>query len=176
VQDARLHLACKRGSKLKYRHHSTNPKLSKHGCHNLKMLQDTSIDITGLDKPELLCSLWQGTKTIGLGHWEGRDDIPPAQYEAFEHLNKTRGRVDYFCGRPIKVDLTPNANEIDAHLYDRDAGQGACRRAVERVRLASRVSEPTQPVPPPTSPVEAAAGNTTNTQQRQPDVKQSAAG
>ena len=53
---------------------------------------------------------------------------------SYDEDPSTKGvyRFDYVCGRPLKVTIDSKEGWIDrADLYDRDAGRGACERAIE---------------------------------------------
>lgn len=92
-----------------------------------------TLDITGIDKADLLAALYNNSRTQGLGflHFKPgsmtRDD-------AAELLTQTQ-RFDYLHGRVMKVDL--GSNELDARLYDRDLGAGAAKRVVDSLRRSS---------------------------------------
>ena len=72
-----------------------------------------------ISKEETLIKLWEGTKTIGLGFIHS--DRKPTIKDVKEHFKKYGDYIDYFYGRPIKVDFSkyPNLNSIG---YNRDAG------------------------------------------------------
>ena len=86
------------------------------------------IDIKGLDKAKVLTALAGGTSPRGLGFFSGQtatEDEARATIERDPY-------VDYFAGRPIKVDF--RGDEIDPRLYDRDAGSGAAERVIASLR------------------------------------------
>ena len=102
------------------------------------------IDIKGLDKAEVLYSLWHNSHAQGMSFL----GLPRAK-EGFtlEHareLIKETGYVlegenrpcclyfDYLEGHVIKCDITND--EFDERLYDRDCGEGAAAKAIEYVR------------------------------------------
>lgn len=88
------------------------------------------IDITGLDKADVLAALYNASRPLGLGalfytpqgmtHEEAQAAI--AQGTDF----------DYLHGRVMKVNLA--GDSFDPWLYDRDNGYGAAERAVASVR------------------------------------------
>jgi hypothetical protein len=93
----------------------------------------TTIDITGLGKAALLYRLWSGTITASFFESAG---IQPAGFNmAAATTAAHKGYIDYFGGRPIKLDLS--GDSVDPYLYDRDAGKGACASAVGDVRNIS---------------------------------------
>ncbi|GAA1978277.1 hypothetical protein [Kitasatospora viridis] len=100
------------------------------------------IDITGLDRAEVLAALFN---EAGLGGGGGQvalvyaamgavpEDVPVEQ--ARRWLEQVPdGQFEYVAARPLKVDLRPGATEFDGWLFDREHGQGAAQRAVDRVR------------------------------------------
>lgn len=89
------------------------------------------IDISGLDKKKVPMALYDAAKPQGLGllHFSVE---PMTEEEAAALLGKDT-YFDYVNGRVMKVDLTYD-NHFDERLYDRDNGEGAAAKAVERVR------------------------------------------
>jgi hypothetical protein len=96
------------------------------------------VNITGLDKAEVLQALHHASRAQGMGilHDRGPLDLSEchAEIEACKENPYSRGKLyfDYLRGRVMKVDLT--GDEFDPRLYDRDVGQGAAERAVSRLR------------------------------------------
>jgi hypothetical protein len=86
------------------------------------------INVKGIDRAILLAELYNGTQPLGMGVL--RDIGSMSADLARELLGGREIDVDYFCGRPIKV--TIRNDEFDPRLYDRDAGEGAAQRAVNR--------------------------------------------
>jgi hypothetical protein len=89
------------------------------------------IDISGLDKCEVLFALYEAKQPIGMGLLAARDDI------TLEDVRAVFGKspfpyVDYMYGRPMKVDL--DGDTFDGRLYDRDSSPGQARRIVEALR------------------------------------------
>lgn len=104
------------------------------------------LDIKGIDKGALIAALYNGTRSLGMGvlHDLRRDMTRDEGNELAGDRNAIGGRIrfDYIYGRPIKVVIHVDADgswrELEREdLYDRDACQGACARAVERARAAS---------------------------------------
>lgn len=108
------------------------------------MTESDPIDITGIDRAELLAALWNGTRAVGmgiLGELEAQRAYPELKTgmtAAF--LRKVFGdkiegdlELDYVAGRPIKVWIVGN-NLDRPDLYDRDAGRGACALIVAALR------------------------------------------
>jgi hypothetical protein len=92
------------------------------------------VDISGVDKLQLLEALWSNQKTASFF------TNPPQLAPGFDHSAATaaiaRGYIDYFCGRAIKADLS--GDYVIPYLYDRDAGPGALQRIVTRLRFGVR--------------------------------------
>ena len=88
------------------------------------------IDIKGLDKAKVLVALHRGTRPLGLGVLSDRE-VTEAEADAVRAIGDD-GYVDYFAGRPIKVDF--RGDEIDPRMYDRDAGSGAAERVIASLR------------------------------------------
>lgn len=100
-----------------------------------------SISYDGIDEAVLIHGLYHGTRAIGMGH-----DRPGMTVEDTKSLMYDKGlmydrpsltscvvKIDYFAGRPLKVDINTNARTVTTSLYDRDAGEGACQRVVDRL-------------------------------------------
>ncbi len=84
------------------------------------------IDISGLDKVEILRCLHNNTQARGMGvlHDLGRDMTYEEAKAIFDRHSEREGPqgifFDYVKGRPIKVNF--RGNYLDGeHLYDRDA-------------------------------------------------------
>lgn len=91
-----------------------------------------TIDITGMDKVEVLKALYNKAAPSGLGRLHATPG-PLSHEAAVEHtrwaLEKAGGHVDYVLGRPIKVNLNEDQMRVD--LYERDnGGDGAVQRAL----------------------------------------------
>ena len=91
------------------------------------------INISGLNKAEVLKTLYDNSHVQGLGILQ----TVPDGYVTVEHcqmLLETTGYpyFDYLYGRVLKVDLSDDS--FDERLYDRDCGPGAARRAIEKLR------------------------------------------
>lgn len=97
----------------------------------------TTINISDLDKAEVLAALFNASHQQGMGfmHTEGRGLMTVA--EARELLTKEID-FDYLRGRVMKIRIEDN---LDPWLYDRDNGQGAAERAIAslRAKVANRV-------------------------------------
>ncbi len=91
---------------------------------------DNSIDISGIDKGILLYFLWKGQVKAS---FFGSNSVSPPDFNE-EQANRVakNGRIDYYCGRAIKTDLSKDS--VDPWLYDRDAGKGEFERIVKEIR------------------------------------------
>ena len=87
------------------------------------------IDISKLDKADVLCALYNNSKPLGLGiiHFTP-EDMEKSEAEIL--VNKYT-YFDYLKGRIMKVDIT--GDELDPRLYDRDNGEGATQRAIDTI-------------------------------------------
>lgn len=102
------------------------------------------IDIKGLDKAEVLYSLYhnshaQGMSFLGLPRAEESFTLEHAQELIKETGYDPEGEnrlgclyFDYVEGHVIKCDITND--EFDERLYDRDCGEGAAAKAIEYVK------------------------------------------
>lgn len=105
------------------------------------------VDITGLDKAEVLAALYNRSAPMGLGVLQARSgemtvvvarqciDGEDDHARNFPNVAK-RGReldFDYLFGRPLKVNLS--GDSFDPWLYDRDnGGSGTAARLVAELR------------------------------------------
>ncbi len=107
-------------------------------------MSDT-IDISKLDKAEVLAALYNRSKQQGMGFMHARGSTGMTVDEAKAEIvagddhqraypeimagEKKRIRFDYLHGRVMKVEL--GGNTLDPWLYDRDNGEGAAERALQ---------------------------------------------
>jgi hypothetical protein len=92
------------------------------------MIMSEEIDISKLDKAEVLAALYNNSRPLGLGmlHFYPAD---MTKDEAGKLLAEdTYGYFDYLKGRVMKVDLT--GQTLNPRMYDRDNGEGAAKRAI----------------------------------------------
>ena len=89
------------------------------------------VDITGLDKAEVLYALYNASHVQGLGFLQAVDNytLEDARRD-YEASNDKY--FDYLHGRVLKVDLS--GNEFNPRLFDRDCGNGAAAAAIEKLR------------------------------------------
>lgn len=88
------------------------------------------INIKGLDKAEVLVSLYEGAKQQGYGLQHEKRKIT---VEEAREMLKANQYFDYVNGAVMKVNLSSD-EEFAEHLYDRDNGAGAAQRAVDKVK------------------------------------------
>ena len=86
------------------------------------MEENGLIDISGADRVSLLRGLWENAKIASFFGSSG----PP--FDESQARDAVHQRIDYFCGRCIKTDLS--RDRIDPYLYDRDAGTGMFQTVV----------------------------------------------
>lgn len=95
-------------------------------------MKEGNIDISGLDKAEVLAALFNASKQQGMGALDSSGKRNMTIEEARE-LTDQRGEqyYDYLKGRIMKVDLSKD--ELNPRLYDRDNGHGAAARALAAI-------------------------------------------
>ena len=104
------------------------------------------INISGLDKAEVLQALYGATRPLTMGIFYDKPDMLSDDQAAelirlgqAGDLGRRPMYFDYVGGRPIKSDLS--GDEFDPRLFDRDAGQGAAARAIEELRAKTNKAE-----------------------------------
>jgi hypothetical protein len=87
------------------------------------------IDISKLNKAEVLAALYNNSKPQGMGflHFTPED---MTKEEAQKHIDECPS-FDYLKGRVMKVDLS--GDSFDPWLYDRDNGEGSAKRVIENL-------------------------------------------
>ena len=88
------------------------------------------IDISGLDKVELLKKLWTNIKPASFFSFHPNVSVPSFNEDAAK--SAVKNYIDYFQGRAIKMDLS--VDKISPGLYDRDAGIGTFQRVVDSMQ------------------------------------------
>jgi hypothetical protein len=89
-----------------------------------------AIDITGLDKIELLERLW--TKQIVAAFFR-MSGVPSPKFDRGQAAKAVKENyIDYFCGRCIKASL--NKDTVNPTWYDSDAGAGTFANIVSEMR------------------------------------------
>ena len=87
----------------------------------------STIDISKLNKAEVLAALYNRSHPQGLGHLQFVAEKMTTE-EAAALLKETH-RFDYLKGRVMKVNV--GKDELWTALYDRDVGQGAAAEALQ---------------------------------------------
>jgi len=77
------------------------------------------MDISGIDKMKLLRALWE--HQVVAGYFGGAAGPSFDETEAKKAV--VAEYIDYFCGRPIKADLS--GNTMSTWLYNRDSKKKA---------------------------------------------------
>jgi hypothetical protein len=90
-----------------------------------------TIDISGLDKVELLFNLWNNQPFIAPAYIGN-----PLMFDDVNARKAVTRYIDYFNGRPIKTDLSKDT--VDTWLYNRDAGKGKFEAIVEMLRKRNK--------------------------------------
>ena len=96
------------------------------------------IDITGINKAEILAALYNNAKPIGMGFLHYTPE--PMTIEAAENLLKENQYFDYLKGRVMKVNLS--GDQLRTELYDRDNGTGAAAKALAHLLPKPQTSNP----------------------------------
>lgn len=101
------------------------------------------IDISGVDRAELLATLYNGAQPFGFGthQFEDRD---MTQDEAQALLDGGKLEFDYHKGRLLKVKFT--GGQIDDWGYDKTYGAGVVQRVVENLRASHRPITAMRPI------------------------------
>ena len=112
-----------------------------------------TVDISGLDKAELLAALYNRAAPLGMGFlhynpkaWTREDalkamDLGDDHNQMFPDSNPPRNLYfDYVGGRPLKVNLSKD--EMQTALYNRDQGEGAAEEVVAELRKNTKAPSP----------------------------------
>lgn len=96
----------------------------------------SSINISKLNKAEVLAALYNKSRPLGMGFIHFRPGDMPVE-EAAELIKQAGNNpyFDYLKGRVMKIDLS--SDELRTGLYDRDNGDGAGERAIAHLFSAS---------------------------------------
>lgn len=90
------------------------------------------IDITGLNKAEVILALWKGSHAQGYSLL-GLNVANPTIKDAERWIEENPLMYfDYLNGRVIKCDIS--GNSFDPRLYDRDCGVNAAAEAINKIR------------------------------------------
>lgn len=88
------------------------------------------IDISTLNKADVLAALYNASQPLGLGFLHF-DPEPMTGEQAQEILDSSNGYFDYLKGRVMKIDLS--TNQLNPRLYDRDNGEGAAQKVINQL-------------------------------------------
>jgi hypothetical protein len=91
------------------------------------------MNISGLNKAEVLAALYNGSKVQGRGFLQATGK--PMTTEEAETLLKEQTDFDYLHGKVMKIDLS--GDEVATWLYNRDNGEGRAEAIVDKLRLKS---------------------------------------
>ena len=86
----------------------------------------SDIDISGMDKAEILANLFNASKPQGMGFLQPH--ASEMTIEEARNLLQEQTYFDYVRGRVMKINLS--GDTLKTALYDRDNGQGAAARAL----------------------------------------------
>ena len=88
-----------------------------------------NIDISKMNKCEVLAKLFNASKAQGMGFLQPGHDQQMSLQQAEKYLDDSgSGYFDYLNGRVMKVDIS--GDSLNPGLYDRDNGSGAAARAL----------------------------------------------
>ena len=92
----------------------------------------SEVSIKGLDPAAVLAALYNASKPQGMGflHFTPGD----MGVEEARDLLAQHGYFDYLKGRVMKVAI--EGDTLSARRYDRDNGDGAAARAIDKLRTA----------------------------------------
>lgn len=98
----------------------------------------STINIAGLPKEIVLQALFNASKQQGMGFMDKRGAEQMSIEKAIEIVDeyeeaKAPLSFDYLLGRVMKVSI--DGDEFSPRLFDRDNGEGAAARAIDRIRV-----------------------------------------
>jgi hypothetical protein len=93
-------------------------------------MEGQQVNISGLDKVELLRRLWTNMKPAAFYTTIPR---PIPEFDTVLAQEAVLSYIDYFCGRCIQCDLS--GNTVNTKFYDRDAGRDSFARIVAIMRV-----------------------------------------
>lgn len=106
---------------------------------------DIDIDYSEIEEVWLIYALYHHTSALGLGHFHDKQvlSMKEAQEEFERYVADENGfiYIDYFFGKPLKLEFDTKNKRFNPCLYDRHAGAGMPEEVVARVRLVMRQAE-----------------------------------
>lgn len=106
------------------------------------MTDRPTVDITGLTKAEVLAALFNATAPGGMGFLQAVSGPKVMTIEdAEEILASSMTYFDYVYGRCLKLDLSQD-NSFDPWGFDRENGQGAAQKVIDRLRATKDTNPP----------------------------------
>lgn len=88
------------------------------------------IDISNLNKGDVLAALYNASKPLGMGHLCFTPEN--MMRKEAEGLLKEQTHFVYIQGRVMKIDLSTDI--LEPWLYDRDNGEGAAQAVIDGLR------------------------------------------
>ena len=89
-----------------------------------------SVDISGIDKGNLLYMLWKSSNgPVNMGWLDPQARTGPSLSDCESAAQRS---VDYFCGVPMKINLS--GNTANGWLYNRENGAGKFEAVVKALR------------------------------------------
>ena len=96
------------------------------------MSYNSTVDISGLNRAEVLATLYNNSRPLGMGflHY---DPTPMTINEAATLLKDGKGYFDYLKGRVMKISFD-ESDELSTYLYNRDNGEGKVEELIYTLR------------------------------------------
>ncbi|PIN81860.1 hypothetical protein COV11_00995 [Candidatus Woesearchaeota archaeon CG10_big_fil_rev_8_21_14_0_10_30_7] len=91
----------------------------------------SEINISDLNKADVLAVLYNASKPMGLGFMH-YDTTPMNREQAQKLLDTGHTEFDYLKGRPMKVVIA--GDHMNSEMYDSYHGEGALQKAIESLR------------------------------------------
>jgi len=99
--------------------------------HALVAKDTRLVDVSGVDRDQLLQCLWDNSKPAAFYTAQGLKG--PSRLDLQGEKNRALdGYIDYASGRLIKAPIYQESNLIDPMMYDRDNGNGRFQECVRR--------------------------------------------
>lgn len=84
------------------------------------------VDISGIEKRDLLKALWMNSNSASFFTLSGTSPPDLSEKDIDKAIEKRR--IDYLCGRVIKMDIS--GDTVDPWNYDRNNGNGSVQKIV----------------------------------------------
>lgn len=88
--------------------------------------------IEGLNKAEVLATLYNNAKVQGMGIYQAEFKIMTTEEAKFILDQSSDKYFDYLKGRVMKIRI--EGDDIDTRLYNRDNGEGEAERVINKLQ------------------------------------------